>query len=235
MPRFSPTQECSTCEVRTKAVLCDVGQEEICAFQAMTHIFRYGPRETVFYEGHPALGLYLLCEGKVKLSRTAVSGQRQIVELLQGGDVIETHALTERLPHESTCVTLEPSRVCLIEREPYQALLKRNPTLALNLIRLLGAKVAYQMIRLERLTSLNARQRLAALLLELNDRFSSDKNGNDADHHPLTREELAEMIGVAVETAIRLLGDFRSEGLVQTSGRRIRLLNPERLSRIART
>ena len=234
MTQFAPRHECLSCAVRTKAVLCDVGEEELCAFRGMTHVLRYGPRETVFYEGHPSLGLYLLCEGKAKLTRTAVTGQRQIVELLDAGDVIETHALTERLTHESTCLTLEPSRICLIEREPYQALLKRNSALTFKLIHLLGLTVARQMARLEWLTSLDARQRLAGLLLELNKRFGSGTNATVAFNLSLTREELAELIGVAVETAIRLLSSFRCEGLVQVTGRRIRVLNHERLSRIAR-
>lgn len=233
MTQFAPGRECLTCAVRSKALLCDVGEEELCAFRAMTHVLRYGPRETVFHAGHPSLGLYLLCEGKAKLTRTAVTGRRQIVELLEAGDVIETHALMERRAHESTCVTLESSRICLIEREPYQALLKRNSALTFKLIHFLGNTIARQMVRLEWLTSLDARRRLAGLLLELDGRSGAPTDGKRPVSATLTREELAEMMGVTVETVIRLLSNFRREGLVQTSGRPIRLLNAERLARIA--
>jgi len=199
------------------------------------HVFCYESRQTVFYEGHASLGLYVLCAGRVKLTRTGVSGQRQIVGLLDAGEVIEKHAFKEPALHEVACETLAPSQVCVIEREPYLALVRRNGELAIKIIGLLSSEVVRQMDQMDRFAFLTARQRLAGLLLELDDRFGARRVGVSPVEVALTREEVAALAGVAMETAIRLLGEFRDEGLVQLDGRKITLLQPDRLTRIART
>jgi len=75
---------------------------------------------------------------------------------------------------------------------------------------------------------------LAALLLELSDRFGQETGATVELRLPLKREEMAELLGVTVETAIRLLSAFRIEGLVRLNGRTITLLNQDRLAKIAR-
>jgi len=234
MKRQACLVDCGSCAVRGQAIVCDLTEGWAEEFQAIKHSFRCGPRQTVFYEGHACVGLYVLCSGRVKLSRTSVTGHRRIVGLLDAGEVIEKHAFREQTLHEVTCETLEPSQICLIEREPYLALLRRNSGVALRLLGLLSSEVNRQLDQLDRLAFMTARQRLAKLLMEMNHRFGAGKNEEQPVGIALTREEVAEMTGVAVETAIRLLAAFRREGLVGVAGRHITLLQLERLARIAR-
>ena len=227
-------KDCVTCPIRGQAVVCDLTDDEAAEFHAIKHVFRYEPRQTVFYEGHACLGLYVLCVSRVKLTRSSVTGRRQIVGLLDAGEVIEKHAFMEQGLHTVTCETLEPSQACMIEREPYLAILRQNSGLALRLLGLLSNEVGRQMDQFDRLAFMTARQRLAGLLVEMVDRFGGRKNGEHPVGIALTREEVAELAGVAVETAIRLLSAFRREELVRVEGRQITLLRPERLARIAR-
>ena len=228
------SQDCATCGVRDKSVVCDLDGAEFDTFRAIRQSLRYDAGQTVFYEGHPCLGLYLLCSGRVKLTRTSAGGQRQIVRILDGGELIEKHAFREGALHEVTCETLEPSQICLIEKEPYLALIRHNNDLALKVIQLLSNEVGMHMDQLDQFTFKTARERLAGLLLELSDRFGK-KVGKDIQVGiTLKREEVAEMAGITVETAIRLLSSFRDEGLVDLDGRTITLLNQDRLVRIAR-
>jgi CRP-like cAMP-binding protein len=113
-------------------------------------------------------------------------------------------------------------------------LIRRGPDLALKLIQLLSSELGMHMDQLDQYTFKTARERLAGLLLELGERFG-EKTGDKVNVGiALKREEVAEMAGVTVETAIRLLGSFREEGLVSIDRRAITLLNTERLSRIAK-
>ena len=228
------TGNCATCELRTQAVLCDLEGDDLAEFQSIKHSLDYGAQQAIFYEGHSCLGLYLLCRGKVKLTRTSARGKRQIVRILGAGELIEKQAFGERTLHEVTCETLEPSQVCVIDKHRYLAVIHRNPQLAIKLIQLLSNEHGVNMDQLDQFTFQAARERLAGLLLELGDRFG--KKGADQIQVgvSLKREEIAEMAGITVETAIRLLSVFRNEGVLTIDGRTITLLKPDGLARIAR-
>jgi len=227
-------ESCDSCGLGSKAVLCHLTGEDLTAFENIKRSLMYEPQQTVFYEGHACLGLYLLCAGKVKLTRSSVRGQRQIVRILEGAELIEKHAFRAKAVHEVTCETLEPSQICLIEKEPYMALIQRNPALALSVIQLLSSELGTNMDQLDQFTFKTARERLAGLLIELGERFGKKADGGLLVGIALKREEVAEMAGITVETAIRLLSAFRDEGLVNLDGRAITLLKPDRLARIAR-
>jgi CRP/FNR family transcriptional regulator len=215
-------------------VLCDLEGNDLAEFQTIKRSLDYEPHQTVFYEGHVSVGLYLLCAGKVKLTRSSARGQRQIVRILGPGELIEKHAFGERALHEVTCETLEPSQVCAIDKEGYLAVVHGNPQLAIKLIQLLSNEVGVNMDHLDQFTFKTARERLAGLLLELGDRFGRKDDDRVRIGLTLKREEVAEMAGITVETAIRLLSVFRDEEVLTIDGRTITLLNPDRLARIAR-
>lgn len=227
-------EDCGACPHRGLSVLCDVSGEDLDMFQRIKRTLSYEPHQTVFYEGHACLGFYLLCRGKVKLTRSSARGQRQILGILEGSELIEKHAFRDRAVHEATCETMERSQICLIEKEPYLALVRQNGDLAIKLIQLLSNELGVNMDQLDRFTFKTARERLAALLLDLTERFGKAAGDQIALGLVLKREEIAEMAGVTVETVIRLLGSFREEGLVKVEGRSITVLNRDRLARIAK-
>jgi len=227
-------EDCANCCQRAKAVVCDLAGDDLAAFEKIKRSVRYDTNQTIFYEGHACLGLYLICAGRVKLTRSSARGQRQIVRILDSGEVIEKHAFRNGALHEVTCETLEPTQICLIEREPYLALIRRNPDLAIKVIQLLCSELGVNMDQLDQFTFKTARERLAGLLLQLGERFGKKTGDKVQVGLTLKREEVAEMAGVTVETVVRLLGAFRDEGLVGLTGRTITLVNPERLARIAK-
>ncbi|MGH7166881.1 MAG: Crp/Fnr family transcriptional regulator, partial [Nitrospiraceae bacterium] len=202
-------------------------------FQDMKRSLLFEPNQVVFYEGHVCLGLYLLCAGRVKLTRTSARGHRVIVGILDAGGLIEQHAWRDGALHEVTCEAMEPSQICVIDKERYLALLKRNPGLAVKLLQSVSQELGAQTDRLEAFAFKTARERVAGLLLELAERFGRNTGDGLQVGIPLKREELAEMAGVAVETVIRLLGAFRDQGLVSLGEKTITLMNRDRLVRIA--
>jgi CRP/FNR family transcriptional regulator len=228
------SQDCAACGLREKSVVCDLEGREFDTFRAIRQSLRYDAGQTVFYEGHPCLGLYLLCSGRVKLTRTSSRGQRQIVGILEGGELIEKHAFQDGAVHEVSCETLEPAHLCVINREAYLGLLQRNSGLAIRLIELLSNELGVRMDQRDLFAFRTGRQRLAGLLLELSTKFGRKAGKGTLIGINLKREEMADMAGVAVETAIRLLSAFRKEGLISMERRSITLLNQDRLVRIAR-
>ncbi len=233
-PKQAGMSDCERCPHRGLSVLCDVTGEELAAFQQMKRTQWYEPRQTVFFEGHPCLGLYLLCQGKVKLTRSSPRGQRQIVRILDGSVLIEKHAFKNGAIHEVTCETIERSQVCIIDKTAYWTLVRRNSDLAVKLIQLLAGELDAGLDQLDQFTFKTARQRLASLLLDLAERFGRRVSDQVRIEITLKREELAELAGVTIETAIRQLNAFREEGLITVQGRQIAINDAERLGRVAR-
>ncbi len=212
----------------------DLGGGQLEAFHRIRIPLSYKPNQVVFYEGHLSIGLYMLCAGKVKLTRSSYRGQRLIVRILEAGEIIEKHAFAQNSVHQTTCETLESCKICLIERSAYLDLIRRDNTLALKLIELLSREVRSNLAQLDAFTFKNARERLAATLLELGRRFGLRGEGGIQIGMSLKREEIAEMTGITPETLARLLSAFQSEKLLLTQGRLITLINLPRLTRLAR-
>ncbi len=224
---------CQTCPVRAQSLVCRAAEADATTFQRFLHRFTYQPHQVVFYEGHPCLGIYVLCAGKAKLTASSSRGHRRIVGIVGPGELIECNGFCESVAHEVTCETLEPSRICLIDRRGYLELLQKNPALAIELLQLVSGRVLFATMNGERAPFCKTMERLAALLLSLGQRFGHRGSDGITLDIRLTREELAELIGAAPETVIRLLSRFRRERLVNTNGSEITLLKPERLNKIA--
>lgn len=227
-------EECNRCPHRGRPVLCDLSDQEFARFQRIKHNFRYDAAQVVFNEGHLCFGFYVLCKGKVKLSRTSVLGRRHIISVLEGGQAIEKQAFLTSSTHAFTCETLEPSSICIIEREPYLAIVRENGALAVKLIQLLSDEIHQRLDRLDCFSFKTARERLAEVLLDLADRFGRNDGTGTVICIPFKREEIAEMARITVETAVRLLRVFQQEHLIRVVGRIITLEDQHRLKRIAR-
>ncbi len=225
---------CQTCPVRAQSLVCRAADADASAFLRYLHRFIYQPRQVVFYEGHPCLGIYVLCAGKVKLTASSSRGHRRIVGIVGPGELIEYSGFCGSVAHEATCETLESSRLCLIDREGYLEVLKRNPALAIELLQLVSGRAWFAATNGEPAPFCKTTERLAALLLHLGQRFGHRASDGITLDIRLTREELGELIGAAPETVIRLLSHFKRERLVNTNGSEITLLKPERLNKIAK-
>ncbi|MBI5854934.1 MAG: Crp/Fnr family transcriptional regulator [Nitrospirae bacterium] len=231
-PRIS-SNACRVCPVRGESPVCRIAEADLDAFGRLLHRFEYQPRQVVFYEGHPCLGIYVLCAGKAKLTTSSSRGHRRIVRLVGAGELIECNGFSEGAVHEVTCETLEPSRLCLINRQGYLALLEKYPSFAVELLQLVSRRVMTTTFGRERIPFCKTTERLAALLIHLSRRFGHRSSEGLALGIRLTREELGELIGAAPETVIRLISRFKRERLVGITGEEILLLKPERLSKIA--
>lgn len=226
-------RDCAACPFRATSLVCRAAEGDLPPFLKLVHRFLYDPRQVVFYEGHESLGLYVLCSGKVKLTSSSFRGHQRIVGIVGAGDLIEQSGFCEGAGHGVTCETLEASQVCLIERKGYLELLEKNPSLATELLQLVSRETLPINRAVGGFSSGTTIERVAAVLVDLGKRFGSrEPDGLKLDIR-LTREELAELAGVAPETVIRLLSRFKRERIVTTNGREIKLLKPERLAKIA--
>ena len=228
-------RDCETCAQRESSDICEVVPFPEEPSGLVKRRVMYQPGQSVFYEGHAALGLYVLCQGRVKLTRLNRKGQQRLVGILGSGQLLEKQALQEQSVHQVTCEVLEPSHVCLLDRTHFLAYLKDHGDAAVKLIQVLSKEMTEVVDAADQFAFTPARERLARLLLELSERFGTQESEGTRITLKLKREDLAQMIAVTVETVVRLLRDFQESGLILVQGRDLTLLNVDRLTKIAST
>ena len=189
--------------------------------------------ELVFYEGLPAYGLYILCEGKIKVAKRLKGGRSQILKLLAPGEVLGEKTLFDQETYTCYAKALEPSRLMFIPREDFLAFMRKYPDVAFRLIEKLSRELKAFGDKLVEISAYSAKERMARVLLELAQAFGRETPEGLDIGVELPRGEIAEMAGVTTETAVRILSEFKDEGILALPGRRIVILKPEELRSMA--
>jgi CRP/FNR family transcriptional regulator len=224
---------CDGCDARPTAVLCGAGARAVAAFVRVQHQHRYLAKQTLYHEGTPALGLYVVCQGRIKVGRRTGGGRELILRLVDPGGVLGEEALIEGNGYVGTARALEDSRVAFVSREDLLQLLAAHGELAMRLLGHVCQVLVFTQINLTSLALADARSRMAGLLLDLGRRYGQPTTEGTALSLSLSRGELAAMVGLTPETAMRLLSEFRDEGIVRTDRRQAILVRPERLAALA--
>jgi len=189
----------------------------------------YRKGQIVFHEGSPPLACFCVYSGRVKLYRTDLDGKHQIVSIAGPSDLIGHHALWLQKPHAVTAQMLEDGYLCVIERSTLTQLLERDSGLALELLKRTTQELEDTQARLADRSHRSARSRLACALLRLWESRGADGKGRTPDHILVSRQDLADLIGTAQETAIRLLAELKEIKAVSARGSRITVIRPDLL------
>jgi len=225
---------CETCLTRRGGALCDLPPDGLAEFRRAGLTSVYRPRQVVFSEGNPPLGIYLVCHGMVKLYHSERFGREHVLELARPGAVLGE--LVEDGAGEALSISaeaVEESQLCFLARDRIPALLERHPRLGWRLATALSRELGLARRKVRDLAFKGAESRLAGLLIEI----AGEAGIGDADAPiPLlsSRRELAERIGVSTETAIRLLGRLARGGLIALERKAVRILDAEGLLTLAR-
>jgi CRP-like cAMP-binding protein len=195
----------------------------------------YRPRQVVFHEGTPASGLWILCHGTVKLYQSDRFGRDFIIDVVTPGALLGEFTLDEGAPYSASAEALTEAQLSFLPRERLARLLQRHPQTAVRLVAALSEALAATRRKAGGLALKRAEARLADLLLRLAGEAGPGRTGDRPRRVRLTysRRELAEMIGVSTETAIRLLSKLKRNHVVGGSEREIVILDLERLTRLA--
>lgn len=185
----------------------------------------------VYREGQRMKGFFCVQSGIVKIYKTGFDGKEQIVRFAKPGDLFGYRSVISNEPACSSTEVLEEAVLCQIPTEYLINLIKTNGDFAVALMKLTCKELGEANSYLTDIAQKTVRERLAEVLLYLEAEFGLDADGilNIA----LTREELANLVGTATESIIRLLSEFRGDHLVELKGRKIKILDKPGLKNIA--
>lgn len=217
---------CDKCKSRKDSLFGHFNCEETTGLNAVKTCAFYKKKQPLFLTGSLPRGVYCLNEGKVKVFSIGEQGKEQIVHIAKEGEIIGFRAMLSGDPYQVSAETLEDSNICFIAKEEFLNMIDSNQLLRNNIIQELSKELNARTKLLTNMAQKSVRERLAFSLIYL------DKIYNEEPIN-LSREDLANFIGTATETLIRLLKDFKEEGMVEIHTRKLTLLDRQALLRIA--
>ncbi len=185
----------------------------------------------VYREGSRLTGFYCVTRGIIKIFKTGIDGKEQILRFAKRGEIIAYRSL---LSQELACTTAKVIEEAVLCHVPYQTLLyliQNNWQFAHHMLQIVCRELREANDYITDIAQKSVRERLAEVLLLLKENFELDHQ--NTLQISLTREELANMVGTATESVIRLLSEFRQDNLIELQGRKIKFLNISGLRKVA--
>lgn len=206
------------------------------AITAINPLFRetgYEPGEPIYYAGDPAERLFVVAAGKVKLLRHALSGQERVLDLLLPGDFFGSLPVLGEPVYPDTAQAHTLCCVLAISAEGFKTILDRYPPVTRALLAIVAERLRAAQAMLHQTGTAPVESRVAALLLKLAERLGDERAEGWLIQTPLSRQDIADMLGITVETASRTLSQFRKDGLIRSGRRWIAIADRERLAALA--
>ena len=229
LDNFKIRHKCHECDLRAESFFCHFSDPCLQIFESLKITNGYPKGSTLFMEGQPSNGVYMLCQGRIKLSACSREGKVIILRVAEAGEVLGLNETVSDSAYEATAEVLENCQVNFVRKDDFLRFLKQNAEACFSAVKHLSYKyhTAYVQVRSLGLSH-SASDKLAKLLLEW---CRTNRNGNISVHLkiPYTHEEIAEMIGTSRETVTRLLKDFKDRNLITLKGSDLIIHDPDRL------
>jgi CRP/FNR family transcriptional regulator, cyclic AMP receptor protein len=218
-------------EVALFAGLSEADMEAIGHATTMTHCVR---GQQILSPDDPPDRIHIIKQGRVRVYRLSPDGKQLTLDIHEKGTILGDMNLLgqDRIP-EAYAEAIDDGVICTISPDELRRLIERHPIIGLNIIRHLSARLDSAERELEAMAYQRVDQRLARKLLDLGQRFGVSTVRGTLIQARLTQQELAEMIGTTRETLAHTLGDFRRQGLLESSKHNVVIRDAERLADIA--
>ena len=210
--------KCDQCEFRDHTFFCDLRESTIRIIQSLKITNAYPKGSTLYMQGQPTNGVYVLCQGKVKLSTSSKDGKVVILHIAEPGQILGLSSAVSKSPHLASADVVEPCQVNFIRNSDFLNFLETNPEACVAAVKQLSRnyQTAYLQICSLGLSS-SVADKLAMFFLSYCDTAVGDHNGAHVKI-PYTHKEIAQMIGTSRETVTRLLKDFKDRNLITIKG-----------------
>jgi len=177
--------------------------------------------ESIFLEGDAPEWFYIVAKGEVKILKHTVVGKDIILEIMSPGDIFGGVAVLDKRPFPATAQTMEPVTVIRISRSNLIKIMEDFPILKLEIVKYFSDRLRDAHETLKNIATERVEKRIASLLLKLAEKAGIEDSGYKKINFPLTRQEISEMVGTTVETAIRTTSKLQKKGMIKSSGGRI--------------
>lgn len=222
--------KCLDCGMRSENFFCNLPEPDLQVFESLKVTNAYPKGATLFVEGQLAGGVYMLCQGRVKLSTCSRDGKVIILRIAEAGEILGLNAVVSDSIYEVTAEVLETCQVNFVRKNDFINFLRQNSEAGINAVKQLSRNyyAAYAQVRSLGLSS-SVSDKLVKLFLSWCDTNGST-NGSVHLKFSYTHEEIAEMIGTSRETVTRLLKNLRDRKLITLKGSDLIIHDKEKLN-----
>ncbi len=190
-----------------------------------TKIIRKG--EAIFAEGDKLNGVFCVRDGVSKLSKLSANGKDQIVKLASKGEVMGQRSVIAEESSNLSAIAVSDMEVCFIPKEGIVDVLHQNPNFTVEVLRHMAHDLREADDVIVNMSQKTVKQRIAEAFLYLRENFGEDPDGYLSI--TLSREDIANVVGTATESCIRIISEFKKNKYIKTSGKRIAVVNEKSL------
>ena len=191
----------------------------------------YKRGSVIYHEGSRTNGFYCINSGIIKIFKTGIEGREQIIAFAKKGGIIGYRSILSNELACSSAKVIEDATLCFVPAETLISLVKTNGNFSMAIMQQTCKELGEANAFLTDIAQKTVRERLAEVLLNLKDTF--ELNEDNILQISLTREELANIVGTATESVIRLLSEFKNDRLIDLNGRKITILDIKALEKIS--
>jgi CRP/FNR family transcriptional regulator, anaerobic regulatory protein len=223
--------KCQQCIVRQFNSLKHLSKEELIRMSGCktSKLIRKG--ESLFQEGEHINGVFCIKDGVCKVSKMSDNGKNQIVNLVTRGDLIGERSLISDEVSNLNATALNDMEVCFIPKDEIIRDLEKNPDFTMDILKTMASSLKKSDNLVVDMAQKSVKQRLAETLLNLNDKFGVTEEGVIDIH--LSREDIANIIGTATESAIRLLSSLKKDKIIEFKGKDIKIIDKKSLLKMS--
>ncbi len=226
MDKSHKNVSCETCSVKDCSLFQSFSGEDLRQLDNEKTSSFYKKNQPVFIEDTYPRGVFCINSGKVKIYSIGENGKEQIIHIAKQGEVIGFRSLFSDEPYKLSGTALEDCNICFIKKEEFYKHLETKPALLQSVLKNLSLELGERAIFIKDMAQKTVRERLATVLLVL-------KNIYEEEMINLSREDMANFVGTATETVIRLLKEFKEDNLIEIHVRKIEITNLKQLQREA--
>jgi CRP/FNR family transcriptional regulator, cyclic AMP receptor protein len=228
-------ENCLNCPHREERLFCDLPPAALQRMSQITSASSYPKGATLFVEGQTPRGVFILCNGKVKLSTSSADGKTLILRIADVGEVLGLAAVVSGKEYQATADVLEPTQANFIARNDFLAFLRDHGEASLRVAQQLAENYHHSLTEMRTIgLSHSAGEKLARFLLDWTAEHHKG-NGEIRMTMTLTHEEIAQMIGASRETVTRLFADFKKKQLLEVKGSTLIVRDKARLENMLGT
>ncbi|HVU98601.1 MAG TPA: Crp/Fnr family transcriptional regulator [Puia sp.] len=220
-------------DFKSESILADLPKPDLQLLMArrLEQIYKKG--EIIFREETYATGTFYLVSGKAKKYKVDKDGREQIIYVANAGELLGFHAILSGDNYPDSAAVMEESLIAFIPREDFLEAIRQSDVLNRRLLKTLSHEFVVLTNNLALFAQRPVRERLALQLIVIREKYKAGAEPGMPVEINMSRDDLASLVGTARENVVRLLSGLREEGIVETKGRKIIVLDLKRLIRIA--
>lgn len=222
---FEVSESCQTCKFSANGFYCELPPAVLRNFDAVQSTAAYAKGALLFMEKQESRGIFMLCEGQVKLSVSSSEGKTLILRIAKAGEVLGLMAVLARTCYEATAETCRPCQVAFVRRDDFLRFVAQHPEAYPGIVKQLSRSYDEACEQLRKVgLSASVPERLGRLLLDWSEGWKETELGSQTTVS-LTHEEIGQLIGTSRETVTRAFSQLRNHHLVVLRGRTLTIPN----------